>query len=270
MNGAGCIVTPELEGLTRDCRCGGGAVMNEPCCYVYGIAQAAPEPLPAPPGIGGAAVVGITAGDLVVVVSESDELGPDPTEENALAHHNVLTAVMKARTVVPFAFGYVLPRRLLARLAESVRSECLRLLPELTGKVEVGLKLFWTKESLLPDIETPEIGAALAAAAASRGLAAHVGELVEAAVNRKRAEYVRQIFEPLAVRAAAARLNETAGPRMVLNAAFLIDQSGEAEFDARVGEVCAAVRGRLEARYTGPWPPYNFVSLRVQLEEGEE
>ncbi|HWI65181.1 MAG TPA: GvpL/GvpF family gas vesicle protein [Symbiobacteriaceae bacterium] len=236
--------------------------------YVYGI-TGAPVTAPLPPGVGGAPVTQYLAvPDLHVLVSPTDELGPDPTAENTLAHHQVLTAAMAAGTVIPFAFGYVLPEALVHKLAESAREECLKLLPALAGKLEVGLKLIWTKAAFLPDIETPEVEAARKRAEATRGLEAQVGELLQAAADARRAEYVRLIHEPLAAGAVASRLNETIGPRMILNAAYLLDRAGESEFDALVGRVCAPCAGKLDIRYTGPWPPYNFVTLRVRLEEG--
>jgi len=63
----------------------------------------------------------------------------------------------------------------------------------------------------------------------------------------------------------AARANKPIGDRMILNAAFLISRDKEAAFDARVKEL-GARHGKLTFRYTGPWPPYNFVNIRLKLE----
>jgi len=52
---------------------------------------------------------------------------------------------------------------------------------------------------------------------------------------------------------------------MILNAAFLVSRDREADFDARVKEI-AARSPNLTFRYTGPWPPYNFVNIRLKLE----
>jgi hypothetical protein len=56
---------------------------------------------------------------------------------------------------------------------------------------------------------------------------------------------------------------------MILNAAFLVARDREEEFDARVKEV-AARHEHLSFKYTGPWPPYNFVNIRLKLERAVE
>jgi len=54
-----------------------------------------------------------------------------------------------------------------------------------------------------------------------------------------------------------------------MNAAFLIERDREQEFDAKVKEIAAKYEGKLSFKYTGPWPPYNFVHIRLKLERGE-
>ena len=43
----------------------------------------------------------------------------------------------------------------------------------------------------------------------------------------------------------------------------------EQEFDAIVKDVASRYEGKLSFKYTGPWPPYNFVHIRLKLERGE-
>jgi hypothetical protein len=52
---------------------------------------------------------------------------------------------------------------------------------------------------------------------------------------------------------------------MILNAAFLVSRDAEDAFDGRVKQL-GAKHGMLTFRYTGPWPPYNFVNIRLKLE----
>ena len=39
--------------------------------------------------------------------------------------------------------------------------------------------------------------------------------------------------------------------------------------DVIVKEVASQYEGKLSFKYTGPWPPYNFVHIRLKLERGE-
>jgi len=45
----------------------------------------------------------------------------------------------------------------------------------------------------------------------------------------------------------------------------LVDRRREAEFDAEVKAI-GQRHENLNIRYTGPWPPYNFVNIRLKLE----
>jgi len=53
---------------------------------------------------------------------------------------------------------------------------------------------------------------------------------------------------------------------MIMNAAFLVARDKADDFDAKVHEIGKRYEGKLSFRYTGPWPPYNFVTIRLQLE----
>jgi hypothetical protein len=56
---------------------------------------------------------------------------------------------------------------------------------------------------------------------------------------------------------------------MILNGAFLVSRDREPDFDAAVKEIDARYEN-LIFKYTGPWPPYNFVNIRLKLERASE
>jgi hypothetical protein len=51
-----------------------------------------------------------------------------------------------------------------------------------------------------------------------------------------------------------------------MNAAFLVARNKQEQFDQKVHEIGKRYEGKLNFKYTGPWPPYNFVTIRLQLE----
>ena len=55
--------------------------------------------------------------------------------------------------------------------------------------------------------------------------------------------------------------------RMILNAAFLVDRRAEKQFDERVKAISRQYEDLLTFKYTGPWPPYNFVNIKLKLEK---
>ena len=52
---------------------------------------------------------------------------------------------------------------------------------------------------------------------------------------------------------------------MILNAAFLVNRRDAREFD-RCVKALGERDDKLTYKYTGPWPPYNFVNIRLKLE----
>ena len=66
-------------------------------------------------------------------------------------------------------------------------------------------------------------------------------------------------------RSVAARSNKLIGERMILNAAFLVNRRDAREFD-RCVKALGDRDDKLTYKYTGPWPPYNFVNIRLKLE----
>jgi len=52
---------------------------------------------------------------------------------------------------------------------------------------------------------------------------------------------------------------------MIMNAAFLVQRDQEQAFDRRIKDI-ASHYDKLTFKYTGPWPPYNFVNIRLKLE----
>jgi hypothetical protein len=96
-----------------------------------------------------------------------------------------------------------------------------------------------------------------------------LGRLIEAALSAKSDAYVHEIYAGLRDTAVASRANKPIGDKMIMNAAFLIEREREQEFDAKVKEIAARYEGKLSFKYTGPWPPYNFVHIRLKLDRGE-
>ena len=66
----------------------------------------------------------------------------------------------------------------------------------------------------------------------------------------------------------ASRIDDHLVERNSPQLRFLIEQPREAEFDAAVNRVAKKFGERLNFKYTGPWPPYNFVNIRLKLERG--
>ena len=80
-------------------------------------------------------------------------------------------------------------------------------------------------------------------------------------------EVKRDVFQPLQGLAEASKTNNPIGERMLLNASFLVDREKEEEFDRKVNKVFENWEDKVEFNYSGPWPAYNFINIRLKVED---
>jgi len=243
--------------------------------YLYGIVPAGAPGSFGPIGVrGGEEVFAIPWKDLAAVVSRHPVRVPTPEPEKLMAHARALEEIMKRTTVIPVKFGVVFDsQRTLLRLLQQNATELKEILAMVAGRIELGLKVAWRKETLQEIFaemasSDPEVMAWKQEAEKTNGnglqIALSLGELVQNKLAKKAEELRAELLAPLQRLAVATRRNETRMERMILNEAFLVDRDREAEFDRAVEELVAEYEDRLEFKYTGPWPPYSFAILKVE------
>jgi hypothetical protein len=277
--GASAVRTPAKASPRRPA--GATAVLDPPRAdqagkgrYVYCIIRS-DQPLNfGPIGIGEepAPVYTVRCDDLSAVVSDAPLGVLDPTRDNVLAHQRVNETVMSAHTVLPMSFGTVFKTRddVTAFLKSAYRAFS-DVLDKMENKLEFGLKVLWDRDAVIHEIEREDedihrLKSEIAAQKGSTYFARmQYGRLIDAALQSKSERYVSEIFDRLRDVSVAARANKPIGDRMILNAAFLVSRDSEDAFDARVKQL-GANHDKLTFKYTGPWPPYNFVNIRLKLE----
>jgi len=214
--------------------------------------------------------------DLAAVVSRAPLLVYDPTRENALTHEHVQEVVMNEHgfTPVPMSFGTLFKTdedtvEFLKDTYDALRD----VLVKMKDKLEFGLKVNWDRDQVLREIEqqNEEIRRLKAEIETNTQSSTYfarmqLGRLVEQALVDKSESIVREIYDHLRDAAIASRSNKVIGDKMIMNAAFLVGRDQAEHFDAKVHDIGKKFEGTLSFRYTGPWPPYNFVTIRLQLE----
>ena len=244
--------------------------------YVYCIIECATPRTFGRLGIGGRGdeVYTIHHGGLAAVVSDTPVVVYDPTRENALTHEHVQEVVMQEFTVIPMSFGTVFrTEEDVVEFLKDTADTFYDVLRKMADKIELGLKVNWDKETVLVEVEheSEEIRRLKEEIVSNRLASAyfarmHLGPLVEGAMSDKADAYVREIYDRLRDCAVASRHNKPIGDRMILNAAFLVERDKAANFDQKVQELADRYEGKLRFHPTGPWPPYNFVNIRLKLE----
>jgi hypothetical protein len=246
--------------------------------YVYCIIESG-EPLTfGKIGIGGRGdeVFTVHYRDLAAVVSRAPLIVYDPTRENALTHEHVQEVVMNEHgfTPVPMSFGTLFKTdndtiEFLKDTYDALRDVLLKM----KDKFEFGLKVNWDREEVLREIElqNEEIRRLKAEIQTNTQSSTYfarmqLGRLVEQALADKSDSFVREIYDHLRDAAIASRSNKVIGDKMIMNAAFLVGRDQAEHFDSKVHDIGKRFEGKLSFKYTGPWPPYNFVTIRLQLE----
>jgi hypothetical protein len=140
-------------------------------------------------------------------------------------------------------------------------------------KLEFGLKVNWDRDSVLAELEqqNEELRRLKAEIESNQQSSTYfarmqLGRMVEQALADRSDAYVREIYDALRETAIASRHNKVIGDKMIMNAAFLVAREKSGFFDEKVHDIAKRYEGKLTFKETGPWPPYNFVTIRLQLE----
>jgi hypothetical protein len=246
--------------------------------YVYCILRSAKLREFGGIGIGGGQrVYTVQHNDLAAVVSDTPIVIYDPTRENVLAHEFVNETVMKEHTVIPMSFGTVFRSEDdVTELLRSTFTAFSEVLDKMQDKIEFGLKVLWDRDKVVTGLETEneEIRRLKDEISRHTGSSTYfarmqLGRLVESALEETSQRYVADIHEALKSIAVASRSNKPIGDKMILNAAFLVERKQEGAFDDRVKEIGRKYEDMLTFKYSGPWPPYNFVNIKLKLERAD-
>jgi len=246
--------------------------------YVYGIIETKRPLTFGRIGIGGAGepVYTVQHKDLAAVVSRTPVAIFDPTRDNVLAHEHVIETIMKAHTIIPMSFGTVFRTdQDIVEVLKSIEPSLKDVLKQMADKLEFGLKVTWNPEQIIEELkrdheEIRQFHREITRKQLQSTYFARMqlGRMIEKALAERAADYVRDIYDSLRGVCVASRDNKPIGDKMILNAAFLIFRKREPDFDAAVAQIAHKYDHRLHFKYTGPWPPYNFVNIRLKLEPG--
>ena len=242
--------------------------------YVYCIIEAGDPLRFGPIGIGAdpSEVYTVHYKNLAAVVSDAPLEVLDSTRENVLAHERVNETVMREHTVIPMSFGTIFKTREdIVELLRSAAEAFGDVLNKMQNKLEFGLKVLWDRDQSIREVESEDedISRLKKEISGQKGptyfARMQYGRLIDSALQARSERYVSDILDQLREVSVASRINKPIGDKMIMNAAFLISRDQEQAFDAKVKTIASRF-DKLTFKYTGPWPPYNFVNIRLKLE----
>ncbi|MDN3015353.1 GvpL/GvpF family gas vesicle protein [Paenibacillus sp. BSR1-1] len=196
-----------------------------------------------------------------------------PNRNNLIAHQQTLSEVMKRYSLIPMSFGNVFnSEEDVLLITGHINEELEKVFSKLENKIELGLKIVAKKEWIDHEMSQDPIIKKWRTAQkdftdpASFYEQIHLGEQARNFVLQLEKEVERQIYDSLMELAEAGKINQTIPGKTLLNAAFLVHCDREEAFDQRVNDLFELWKEKVEFKYSGPWPAYNFVDIRLRIE----
>lgn len=174
--------------------------------------------------------------DIAAVVADCEEIKPELNEQMIKEHQAILETVMERYTVVPMAFGMAFKNREILR---TVLKKCYTALKQtlklLHNKIEVGVKVILTEEALKKE---KDFNFGVWKADIENTLSEKAGKTVQG-----------KLFSD----------------RLLSNMSFLIEKDDLDKFSSSV-EQLEKKYPQLKFQYSGPWPAYSFVDIKIRAE----
>lgn len=213
--------------------------------------------------------------DIAAVVSNSPIMKYSISRENTLAHEKAIEEAMKEHAVLPVRFATIAEdEEKIKKILEKEYDRFIDLLKYMKGKKELGLKAIFKEDVIYKDIlekyeDIKKLKEKVAALPAEKTYyqRMEIGKTVEAALQKEKEIYKKDILNALSPLAIEVKTNNTYGERMIINAAFLVEKNKEAEFDQKVHEFGEKYGNKIKFKYVGTVPPFNFVNLVIKTSE---
>ncbi len=243
--------------------------------YIYGIIRNS-EPINyGNIGMGKRAdlVYGIIYKGITAIVSNSPVIIYEARRVNMITHEKVLEEVMKHYTVLPVRFSTISEHNDdegVLRIIEKDYRKFDEMLTKMEGKKELGLKVLAQEAAMYEniidkydDIKSLREKLINLPADKTHYQRMKIGEMVAEALKKETVTHKNTILDVLTPLSDDLKINDNYGEMMILNAAFLIKNTSEHDFDKAVYNLDEKYGHFMTFKYVGTLPPYNFVNLVI-------
>jgi hypothetical protein len=237
--------------------------------FIYGIVPADVEPTEDAVGLGDppGRVSVVPHRDIAALISEVGMDRPLGRPEDLLAYQRLLDGTATVAPVLPVRFGAVLTHtEAVADLLAEHYDVLSGALNELEGRVEYLVRGRYVEQTLLSEV-LAENGEAAGLREQIRGqpeeatmnLRIRLGEIINAAVEAKRAADTQRMVDVLAPHAVSTVVREPTHEEDAGHAAFLVAEDEEDGFRSALEDLADEWDERVTLRLRGPLAPYDFV-----------
>ena len=241
--------------------------------YLYGI-TVAQGPLPVEvPGIENAEVEQIIEGALAAIVTRVTSQKIRPQRLNLAAHFHVLRDLTDQRPILPVAFGTITgSEKQLREVLRANHDALLEQLQRLRAKVEMGLSVYWETPNIFEFFvathrELEEMRDRLFRPGRIPTFAEklEMGRRFESLLQQSRERHTRQVIQALSPYSAEIRTIDPGEEKMIMKLACLVEKNRRQQWEEGIQVVARHFDHHYRFKYSGPWPPYNFADVDLEL-----
>lgn len=239
--------------------------------YIFAVTDQPPGSLEDLTGFQESPVEAISVGPVTAIVSAVSDKNLRPRRKNLKVHHDAVTALLEAGTVLPMAFGTVADdvdevRSFLERHAQTIVDG----MREVEGRVEMSLKIAWQVEDLFAFLISRDeaLRAYRDRMFAGGRQPTHeekiaLGQTFVSRLDAARAEIRGRVIAALSDVSEQISSTDPRADEDVAQLAILVDRDGVERLEARIDEVAAALDDELIIRVAGPIAPYSFINITL-------
>ena len=261
--------------------------VSQMALYAYAIIDSNSKIEGSISGLEGACVYNIPYRDIGVAVSELNEQIQNINQEHILKHEEVVEKLMQTFTVLPMRFSTQFSQEKdLLLMMQEYYGDFRENLDKLRNKVEFGIKIIWSAETIKNRIieASKKCHANVAPATLDNSpenpmrntdhrSRDHISNGARIFVKEKFEKYkIDKEFQDEADRciallddffsrfAAEKKLEKLKSDNLLLSAYYLVEKEKQGDFKEAF-ERAKNTPGDLKYLFSGPWPPYNFIVL---------
>jgi len=239
--------------------------------YTYGIIDSSDQIKESIHGLDGFGVYNIPYCDIGVVVREFSEPVQNVTKSGVVVHEEVIERLMEYFTVLPMRFHTVFDSRDdIFSMMQSYYKDFKCNLDRLHNKVEFGIKVIWLSDKIKEHIANAH---------------KESSKQVPVPIDSRNSEFVRDKFEKYRLNeeferkankfinvmdiffskfAVEKKLKKLRTDNLLLDAAYLVEKDRQDDFKEAFEHIKIVHTG-FKFLFSGPWPPYNFVICRSEV-----
>ena len=236
--------------------------------YTYAIIDSNSKISSSINGLGGAVVYNIPYRNIGIVVSESEHV-QDIAQEHILKHEEVVEKLMEDFTVLPMRFHTLFNREKDALLM--MKEYCCDFrenLDRLRNKKEFGVRVIWPgdikRKRIIDAYKKSNDSVAMPDSSSIKSFVKEKFEeyKIDKEFEEEADKYIALIDNFFSRWACEKKIEKLKSENLLLNAFYLVEKEKEGDFKEafeRARDIC--ICGDLKYLFSGPWPPYNFISL---------